>query len=148
MLFELKHLSFTLLDLIQLGDIVPHYNSTNLTGVLDHHEVHDRSDSLLISRMNLFEDKYHELRNKLGVADKLDLKYQGARGGIYKKYKMILERPQVADTLVTPENIHEVKVLLTGKFITLENSVSRWTCSAFEILPPYKLAPHLERHTA
>ena len=108
--------------------------------------MHDYTDSLLISSCNLFDDKYHELKLKLGITDELDI--QGVKGSLFKKYKEMVDSPKAATTLVTAENIHEVKVALTGKFITVDNGYSRWTESVFMILPPYNLSPELNRNNA
>ena len=88
--------------------------------------MHDYTNSFLISHTNLFEDKYHELKLKLGITDEYLI--QGVRGSVYKKYREMVDSPQAADVLVTAENIHEVKVALTGKFITAD---SGWSYSAF-----------------
>ena len=57
----------------------------------------------------------------------------------------MVDGPQAADTLVTEENIHEVKVALTGRFNTVDDY---WSYSAFFILPPHKLSPGLNRKHA
>ena len=50
----MNQLSFTLLDLCQLGDIEPFYNT--VTKQLDdsQHEVHDLTDKLLVRSLGLF----------------------------------------------------------------------------------------------
>jgi hypothetical protein len=53
-----KQLTFTLLDLIQLGDIVPFFNSIKNVATRDMHEVHDYSDDLLVTTFNKFDDEY------------------------------------------------------------------------------------------
>jgi hypothetical protein len=105
--------------------------------------VHDYSNSFLISHTNLFEDKYHELKLKLGITDEYLI--SSVRGTLFKQYREMVDGPQAADTLVTAENIHEVKVALTGKFITADKG---WSYSAFYILPPHKLSPGLNRKHA
>ena len=60
----------------------------------------------------------------------------------------MVDGPQAADTLVTAENIHEVKVALTGKFITVDITAARWSYLAFYILPPHKLSPDHNRKNA
>jgi hypothetical protein len=54
----MKQLAFTMLDLIQLGEILPHFDSKTKTTAVSHHEIHDHSDSLLISRCNEFDKQY------------------------------------------------------------------------------------------
>ena len=105
--------------------------------------MHDYTNSFLISHTNLFEDKYHELKLKLGITDEYLI--QGVKGTLYKKYREMVDSPKAADTLVTAENIHEVKVALTGRFNTVEDY---WSYSAFFILPPHKLSPGLNRKHA
>ena len=54
------------------------------------------------------------------------------RSTLFKKYRKIVTGIQAAaEVLVTQENIHEVKVALTGKFITVDNKSVRWSYSAF-----------------
>ena len=91
--------------------------------------MHNYTDSFLISHTKLFEDKYHELKLKLGITDELDI--QGVKGSLFKKYKEMVDSPKAATRLVTAENIHEVKVALLGKFITVDNKLVRWSYSAF-----------------
>ena len=91
--------------------------------------MHDYTDSFLISNTNLFKDKYEELKLKLGITDELDI--QGVKGSLFKKYKDMVDSPKAATTLLTAENIHEVKVALTGKFVTVDNKSVRWSYSAF-----------------
>ena len=92
--------------------------------------MHDYTDSFLISYCNLFDDKHHELKLKLGIKDEYLI--QSVKGTLFKKYREMVDGPQAADTLVTAENIHEVKVALTGRFITVDDYKSvRWSYSAF-----------------
>jgi len=79
--FLAHQLSFTLRDLIQLGDIVPYYNSSDKSITADRHEVHDYEDKLLISHVNKFQDKYNDLVEKLGGDG---LICQQVKGKIYK----------------------------------------------------------------
>jgi hypothetical protein len=51
----MKQLAFTLLELIQLGDVIPHYHSVTRKARPGRHEVHDRADTLLISSCNAFD---------------------------------------------------------------------------------------------
>jgi hypothetical protein len=39
-----KQLTFTLLDLTQLGDIVPFFNTSKKEAAIDRHEIHDSTD--------------------------------------------------------------------------------------------------------
>ena len=80
--------------------------------------MHDYTDRFLISHTNLFDDKYHELKLKLGITDEYLI--QGVKGTLFKKYREMVDGPRAADKLVTAENIHEVKVALTGKFIRVD----------------------------
>jgi hypothetical protein len=50
--------------------------------------------------------------------------------------------------VITAENIHEVKVALYGKFLTLHKQSVTWKASAFTILPPYFLPQTLDRDSA
>lgn len=66
----MKQLAFNMLDLIQLGEILPHFDSKTKTTALSLHEVHDHSDSLLISRYNQFDKQYENMRSELaGLED-------------------------------------------------------------------------------
>ena len=50
----MNQLSFTLLDLCQLGDIEPYYNTITKQNDLSQHEIHDLSDKLLVSSLGMF----------------------------------------------------------------------------------------------
>ena len=50
----MNQLSFTLLDLCQLGDIEPYYNTVTKQVDNSQHEVHDLSDKLLVRNLGLF----------------------------------------------------------------------------------------------
>jgi len=115
--FQLKQLAFNLFDLIQLGEILPHFDSKTKITAISHHDVHYHSDSLLISRFNEFDKQYENMRSELGGLE--DLAIQQVRGSFYSTYKGIINGPSVADTIVTAENISEVKVLLLNSFFTL-----------------------------
>lgn len=92
--------------------------------------MHDNFDSILISSWNLFDGKYIELLLKLGIKDEYLI--SSVRGTLFKKYREIVTGTQAAaEVLVTQENIHEVKVALTGKFVTVDNKSVRWSYSAF-----------------
>ena len=47
--------------------------------------MHDYTNSFLISHTNLFEDKYHELKLKLGITDEYLI--SSVRGTLFKKYR-------------------------------------------------------------
>ena len=145
-MFDIRQLSFTLLDLIQLGEIVPHYDTHTKTAVPGQHEVHDYTDKLLVSSRNLFDDKLNYLKLKLGIQD--EKAFSEVRGGVYGFYKEVIARAPGAGTLVTAENIHEVKVVLINEFFKLQKGESKWTGSAFKILPPYMLPAHLDHPAA
>ena len=51
----MHQLTFTLLDLIQLGDIVPFFNTATKLSDPDRHEVHYyNNDNLVVSNIELF----------------------------------------------------------------------------------------------
>lgn len=70
------------------------------------------------------------------------------RATFYDTYKQQINGNEVADTVVTAENIHLVKVLLLSPYMTLGKANAKWTASAFKILPPYMLPTDLERGNA
>ena len=59
-----RQLAFTLLDLIQLGDIVPHMDSITNVAAPNRHEVHEHGGVLLHGTFNSFEDMYNEMLDK------------------------------------------------------------------------------------
>jgi len=50
--------------------------------------------------------------------------------------------------VVTAENIHEVKVVLYDKYLTLHKESVSWKASAFKILPPHYLPNTMNRESA
>jgi hypothetical protein len=70
------------------------------------------------------------------------------RAILYDTYKQQVNGNEVANTVVTAENIHKVKVLLLGPYMKLGKDGAKWTASAFKILPPYMLPTDLERGNA
>jgi hypothetical protein len=134
--FHLPQLTFSLLDLIQLGDIVPHYNTIEKKSVADWHEIHDYEDKLLISHFSKFDDKFRELVLKPQI-DEYSL--QSTRGKTYHKYKAIVNTQEKSTTHVTAENIHEVKVVLLfdRQFHDISKDGRKWKYSPFKILHPH-----------
>jgi hypothetical protein len=64
-----------------------------------------------------------------------------ARNKIYEKYLNIFKTAAALKTLITADNIHDVKVILSGTFQNLNNGEEQVTkYSGFKILPPYILA--------
>ena len=110
----MRQLSFTLLDLIQLGVILPHFNSTTKVAFPGRHEIHDHTDRLLISSYNRFDEEYHQLKLSLPELD--DSTIQEARDTLYEKYKKEIVSSEVPDIVVTSDNIPDVKVFLIGPF--------------------------------
>ena len=105
----MNQLTFSLLDLIQLGDIIPHYSTKDKKHIADLHEVHDFEDKLLVSHYSMFKDKYVELTLKLRTED---YNLQSSKGTTYLKYREIVNSPEAPTIDITAENIHEVKLVL------------------------------------
>ena len=106
----MNQLSFTLLDLCQLGDIEPYYNT--VTKQLDNsqHEVHDLSDKLLVSSLEQFQHQYNDLVHRLGGDE---MKVQTIKGTLFKEYSDLYKAKQVPSIEITEDNVHEAKVVLT-----------------------------------
>ena len=141
----MNQLTFSLLDLCQLGDIVPFYNTATKLGDPDRHEVHDYSDKLLVRSLGLFQDKYNELVDKLGGDEQ---NVTTVKGDLYQELKAFILNPEPPTTLITEENIHEVKVVLYDRLQDATKNDSKWKYSAFRILRPHKLPEMLNRETA
>ena len=105
----MNQLTFGLLDIIQLGDIIPHYSTKDKKHIADLHEVHDFEDKLLVTHYSMFKDKYIELTLKLQT-DEYNL--QSSKGKTFMKYREILNGPEEPTIDITAENIHEVKLVL------------------------------------
>ena len=132
----MNQLTFSLLDLCQIGDIVPFYNTATKLGDPDRHEVHDYSDKLLVRSLGLFQDKYNELVDKLGGDEQ---NVTTVKGDLYQELKAFILNPEPPTSLITEENIHEVKVVLYDRLQDATKNDSKWKYSAFRILRPHKL---------
>jgi hypothetical protein len=135
-----------LLDLIQFGDVVPLFDSVKNSPTIDRHEVHIHDYDRFLSHFNKFDTLYTDLVNEVGAVD--DLHIQPVRGTLFHKYKKSLESQETPTTVVTTENIHEVRVVLLGNFATLTKANVSWKCSAFKILLPHFLPVALDRDSA
>lgn len=139
-LLTIRQLSFTLLDLMQLGDLRLNYDSVNKVHLPGHHEVHDPTGSQLLAAFNQFEISYAAMRKRLeGLEGYDDYQLQLSRGGSYADLKDLVNSPRAPNVLISPDNIHDVKVVLVGEFFTLSKGGSSCKCSAFRVLPPYML---------
>ena len=143
----MKQLNFTLLDLIQLGDIVPFFNTATKDATPDRHEVHDNTDKLLVSSYNKFDEEYNQLTNELcGDGDTLSV--QMVRGAIFMKYREILNKNETPTISVTADNIDQVKVVLIGNASSRTKPTDKSIYWAFKILPPYHMPEVLDRDSA
>jgi hypothetical protein len=74
-----------------------------------------------------------------------------ARNKIYEKYLNVFKTAATSKsyTLITADNIHDVKVILTGTFQNLNNGEEQVTkYSGFKILPPYILPSDFDIKTS
>jgi hypothetical protein len=138
-----KQLSFSLLDLIQFGDVVPFFNSGMKIKDTGRQEVHFYDFDHFLSHHNKLEEQYQllsiELRDQYFVGK--------ARGDLYSVYKAIVETQDVPTTVITADNIHEVKILL-GDFVTLTKANVSRKIAPFKILHPHFLPVAMDRDSA
>jgi hypothetical protein len=126
-----------LLDIIQLGEIVPFFNTVKKEAAIDRHEVHDLTNELLISNYNKFDHGFGILANELGGTEESNYNVQRARGSVFKKYKGIVDLNEAPTIALTSENIHEVKVVLIGNSSTATKPTGKSTFWSFKILAPH-----------
>ena len=141
----MNQLSFTLLDLCQLGDIEPYYNT--VTKQLDNsqHEVHDLSDKLLVSSLEQFQHQYNDLVHRLGGDE---MKVQTIKGTLFKEYSDLYKAKQVPSIEITEDNVHEAKVVLLNELRDVSKDGHKWKYSVFEVLPPYYLPAMMDGDAA
>jgi hypothetical protein len=70
------------------------------------------------------------------------------RGSLYNQYKEIANIQDESPTIVTPDNIQDVKVLLIGNFVTLTKATGKCICWTFKVLYPHFLPLYLDRDSA
>lgn len=62
------------------------------------------------------------------------------RGNLFKEYVDLANSGRASDVVITPENAHLVKTALIENPFTLKREgQDKINCSAFRILPPYKM---------
>ena len=70
--YQAWQFSFSLTDLIRLGDVVPHVNSRKNIAEFGRFEVHNVTDPIIDDLSKAFEDRFKEVKGGLAEAKELD----------------------------------------------------------------------------